>query len=71
MKNIVMKYFHVSGEIAFRLWMFANAVEELKRTPNQEKANNLRSKMKAFSKIIGEEGTETEKEDIEALIEEL
>ncbi len=68
---MVKKYFNKSGEIAFRLWMFATAVEVLKVTPNEEKAANLKSKMRAFSAVIAEKGTPENKADIEALIAEL
>ena len=65
------KYFKATGEIAFRLWMFANAVEALKATPNEEKANNLKSKMAAFSEIIANEGTPENLSDIKELISKL
>lgn len=65
------KYFNATGEIAFRLWMFANAVEVLKATPNEEKAKNLKSKMEAFSNVITEKGTAENLNDIKALINEL
>lgn len=65
------KYFNATGEIAFRLWMFANAVEVLKATPNEEKAKNLKSKMEAFSDVIAEKGTAENLNDIKALINEL
>lgn len=65
------KYFNATGEIAFRLWMFANAVEVLKATPNEEKAKTLKSKMEAFSDVIAEKGTAENLNDIKALINEL
>jgi hypothetical protein len=65
------KYFNATGEIAFRLWMFANAVEVLKATPNEEKAKNLKSKMEAFSDVVAEKGTAENLNDIKALINEL
>ena len=65
------KYFQKTGEIAFRMWMFSNAVEVLKANPNAEKAANLKSKMTAFSAVIAEKGTPENKADIEALIAEL
>ena len=65
------KYFNATGEIAFRLWMFANAVEALKATPNEEKAKNLKSKMETFSAVIAEKGTPENLTDIKALINEL
>lgn len=65
------KYFNATGEIAFRLWMFANAVEVLKATPNEEKAKNLKSKMEAFSDVIAEKSTAENLNDIKALINEL
>ena len=65
------KYFNATGEIAFRLWMFANAVEVLKATPNEEKAKNLKSKMEAFSDVIAEKGNAENLNDIKALINEL
>lgn len=68
---MVKKYFNRTGEIAFRLWMFANAVEFLKANPNEEKAENLKSKMAAFSAVVAEKGTPENKADIEALIAEL
>ena len=68
MKN---NYFNATGEIAFRMWMFSNAVEALKANPNPEKAENLKGKMKSFSKIISEKGTAENMSDIEALIKEL
>ena len=68
MKN---KYFNATGEIAFRLWMFANAVEALKKTPNSEKAANLKGKMTAFSAVVKEKGSKENYEDITALINEL
>ena len=65
------KYFNATGEIAFRLWMFANAVEVLKATPNEEKAKNLKLKMEVFSEVIAKEGTPENLNDIKALINEL
>ena len=65
------KYFNATGEIAFRLWMFTNAVEALKATPNEEKAKNLKSKMEAFSSVIAEKGTAENLNDIKELISEL
>ena len=65
------KYFNATGEIAFRLWMFANAVEVLKATPNEEKAKNLKSKMETFSSVIAEKGTAENLNDIKELISEL
>ena len=65
------KYFNATGEIAFRLWMFSTAVEVLKATPNEEKAQNLKSKMEAFSSVIAEKGTSENLNDIKALINEL
>ena len=65
------KYFNATGEIAFRLWMFANAVEVLKANPNQEKAENLKSKMENFSSVVAEKGTPENLNDIKALIAEL
>ena len=73
-KNIIVmknKYFQRTGEIAFRLWMFSNAVEALKANPNEEKAENLKLKMKAFSAIVKEKGTSENQSDIEAFIKEL
>ena len=68
---MVKKYFNATGEIAFRLWMFASAVEVLKATPNQEKAQNLKSKMESFSSVIAEKCTAENLNDIKALINEL
>ena len=65
------KYATTSGEIAFRLWMFANAVEVLKASPNQEKAQNLKSKMENFSSFVVEKGTPENLNDIKTLIAEL
>lgn len=65
------KYFNATGEIAFRLWMFANAVEALKATPNEEKARHLKSKMETFSAVITEKGTPENQKDIKELISEL
>ena len=65
------KYFKATGEIAFRLWMFANAVEALKANPNQEKAQNLKAKMETFSSVVAEKGTLENLDDIKALIAEL
>ena len=62
------KYFHLKGEIAFRMWMFANAVEALKETPNKEKAKNLRAKMIRFTSVIADSGTFENIKDIETLI---
>ncbi|MBQ8671566.1 MAG: hypothetical protein IJ525_03485 [Alphaproteobacteria bacterium] len=65
------KYFNLTGEIAFRLWMFSNAVEVLKKTPNPEKAQNLKTKMEAFSAVIAEKGSFENLQDIKELIDEL
>lgn len=65
------KYFNLNGEIAFRMWMFANAVEALKAAPNAEKAENLKAKMVAFSAVVAEKGTPENMKDIVALIAEL
>jgi len=65
------KYFISTGEIAFRLWLFASAVEVLKARPNQEKAQNLKSKMESFSSFVAEKGTPENLDDIKALIAEL
>ena len=70
-KKMKQKYFNATGEIAFRLWMFSNAVEVLKATPNEEKAKKLKAKMEAFSSVIAEEGTPENLTDIKALINEL
>ena len=65
------KYFNLTGAIAFRLWMFSNAVEVLKKTPNPEKAQNLKTKMEAFSAVIAEKGSFENLQDIKELIDEL
>lgn len=65
------KYFNATGEIAFRLWMFGNAVEVLEKTPNEEKSKNLKSKMEAFSEVIAEKGTPENLKDIKELINKL
>lgn len=65
------KYFNASGEIAFRLWMFANAVEALKANPNKEKAKNLKSKMENFSAVVAAKGSSENAKDLKALIAEL
>lgn len=65
---MIKKYFNATGEIAFRMWIFANAVKVLEATPNEEKARNLKSKMEAFSAVIAEKGTPENKADLEALI---
>lgn len=65
---MIKKYFNATGEIAFRMWIFANAVKVLEATPNEEKARNLKSKMEAFSVVIAEKGTPENKADLEALI---
>ena len=65
------KYFNQTGEIAFRLWMFANAVEELHKTPNAEKAENLRSKMLSFSGIVKKKKQMEAFEDLRKLIKSL
>ena len=49
---MVEKYFNEKGEIAFRLWSFAMTVEFLKANPNEEKAQNLKSKMEAYLNVI-------------------
>jgi len=68
---MVEKYFNEKGEIAFRLWSFAMTVGFLKSNPNEEKAQNLKSKMEAFSEVIAKEGTPENLNDIKALINEL
>ena len=55
------KYFKETGEIAFRLWMFANAVEALSYTPNYEKAMNLKEKITNFSATVIQNGTKADK----------
>ena len=67
------KYFSATGETAFRLWMFSQAAEELKKQPNKEKLANLLSKVKTFA--IGNwvkfNATAEEKADLDRLVEEL
>lgn len=65
---IAEKYFETTGEIAFRLWMFANAVKLLKATNNQEKFGNLRAKMESFATTIAAEGTPENLQDIRNLM---
>lgn len=65
------KYFNQSGEIAFRLWMFANAIEALKKTPNQEKADNLKGKITAFSVVVNKDGSAENQQDIKAMLADL
>ena len=43
------KFFEAKGEIAFRIWMFLLALEEFKKQKNQEKLDNLYTKVTAFS----------------------
>ena len=67
------KYFVSTGEISFRLWMFANALDELKKFPNQEKAQNLRGKISAFveSPLVAKQGSNENKEDLATLLLEI
>lgn len=67
------KYFKSSGEISFRLWMFSTALCELKKSPNPEKAQNLKGKVTAFaaSPLVAQQGTPEQKEDLATLIIEL
>jgi len=68
---MVKKYFNEKGEIAFRLWSFAMTVEFLKANPNEEKAQNLKSKMEAYLNVIAEKGNAENLNDIKALINEI
>ena len=43
------KFFKSKGEIAFRIWMFLLALKEFKKQKNQEKLDNLYTKVTAFS----------------------
>ncbi len=67
------KYFNMTGEIAFRLWMFSNAYEVLKSHPNKEKAENLHGKVSAFanSPLVEEKALTEQRQDLLQLTEEL
>ncbi len=67
------KYFNETGEIAFRIWMFANALETLTETPNIEKAGKLYGKITAFqaSPIMLNEGSPEQRDDLKVIAEKL
>ncbi len=62
------KYLNETGEIAFRLWMFANAIDALSYNPNYEKAMHLKEKMSAFLSVVEQKGTKADKDVMAALI---
>jgi hypothetical protein len=65
------KYYEKEGELAYRMWLFACAVEEIKKTPNPEKKALLRAKLTSFSAVAGETGGIEMLSDVHELIKEL
>lgn len=68
------KYYSLTGETAFRLWVFSTMLEELKNNPrNSEKVANLLGKVTAFanSNWIKFNGTNEQKADLAILLQEL
>ena len=63
------KYYNRGGEIAFRMWMFANALTILERMPNLGKVTLLLSKVNAFggSDLFKTQATPEEKADLEEI----
>ena len=68
-KSMKSKYFKKQGEIAFRLWMFSSAYEQLLAAPNKEKTLNLIGKMENFEQVVKANGTEEEHRDLKEMIE--
>ena len=60
-----------TSEMAFRLWMFACVVKELKRNPNEQKTKKLKSRMEAFQAVVAKKGTAEDMASLKALIEKL
>lgn len=76
MSNVIImeeKYFKKDGPIAFRLWMFGLALQQLKKTPNKEKATFLLGKVVEFSESawISARGTKDERDDLQKVIDDL
>lgn len=67
------KYYYCDGEIAFRMWMFANALTTLERTPNLGKVTILLAKVSAFgnSDLFKTQATDEEKADLREICERL
>lgn len=68
------KYYSLSGEAAFRLWVFSTMLEELKNSPkNPEKVANLLGKVTTFANgnWIKFNGTNEEKADLATILQEL
>lgn len=68
------KYYKAIGETAFRLWIFASALEELEKNPkNLEKVGNLLDKVSKFAggNWVKYNATEEEKRDLETIREKL
>lgn len=67
------KYFTKEGPIAFKLWVFAVAVEELSKGMNKSKAISLRERIIEFSESawLTSRGTKEEKQDIQQMIDDL
>lgn len=67
------KYLNVSGEIAFRIWMFANAIDSLKKGYNREKKELVLEKAKAFlnGNFVKFNATEQERADLCRIVGEL
>lgn len=63
------KYYYCDGEIAFRMWMFANALSTLERTPNLGKVTILLAKVNAFAadSMFKVNATPEEKADLEEI----
>ena len=63
------KYYNRDGEIAFRMWMFANAMTTLERMPNLGKVTILLAKVSAFgnSDLFKTQATPEEKADLETI----
>ena len=67
------KYFKRDGYTAYRLWLFAVALEELSQENNRAKAGSLKDQVIEFfdSAWMSVRGTAEEKEDMQKIIDEL
>lgn len=67
------KYFEREGYTAFKLWIFALALENLSKNANKSKAASLREKIIEFSESawMSARGTTDEKKDLQQIIDEI
>lgn len=65
------KYLQKEGELAYRMWLFSLAVEDLKNNPNPEKTSLLTAKLTSFSAVAGEAGGIEMLHDVHEMLKEL